>query len=580
MVTIEDKLPLKGVLYGDHYNAFYDAEKGNKEEAYICECQRKSLENRIYMFSHVMKDHMLNDFIINKSYIPSRNIKQFLGFPSSISSKIDFSKNIISQLKFKDHICHKCNKVIPKISEELMNIENKRNNETIDWSQYFENYLVENGLYTRYSYDAKDTRCNNGFFQRELMRKDIRERFSVDFSMYNELINGVDKKTRSVFDELFNTEEKFYFFSLKDEDKDFYAFWMTKKHDKKLEEISLEHEALKSEAQNREVDFFSINDLLGKYIDMSLQKKIIPLKTSLYLYYKMFAVAYSDIISKQADICINILENEFLINVDSKLILQILPKNAIKTPGLPYENVLCGNNFFAYLDYNDEDIYMCKCQEESLKKLIRVLDRKMGKYSYSPNLIGLPIELTKTLNQFEFHEWPKKIKFKKNICHVCNGIKPLTNNGIGINAPSFEDAKSMYVRDYLMKNGVFMYQKELYIFDSKRAKNIPKSILYPSLEQFKEIIENNYSILGDKDIEIYNKILEQYAQMPRRYKRIISLRQDVNRSLFRKSTTEIYKFYFDEEYWFGLLNILDVATSKLIDYCFYQMFDKDKMEEV
>ena len=201
------------IPYINHYNAFYDAKKGNKEEAYICECQRKSLENRIYMFSHVMKDHMLNDFIINKSYIPSRNIKQFLGFPSSISSKIDFSKNIISQLKFKDHICHKCNKVIPKMSEGLMNIENKRNNEIIDWAQYFENYLVENGLYTRYSYDAKDTRCNNGFFQRELMRKDIRERFSVDFSMYNELINGVDKKTRSVFDELFNTEEKFYFFS-------------------------------------------------------------------------------------------------------------------------------------------------------------------------------------------------------------------------------------------------------------------------------------------------------------------------------------------------------------------------------
>lgn len=103
--TVFEELPLPLVYYPNHYGAFFAFSEDVKKEVFFCECERKAIENYI----------KLREILPLSNYIGLKTAP--LGndyFPKEISILSQANKNNpLSQFKFKENICFKCNNRVP-----------------------------------------------------------------------------------------------------------------------------------------------------------------------------------------------------------------------------------------------------------------------------------------------------------------------------------------------------------------------------------------------------------------------------------------------------------------------------------
>lgn len=100
-------LPITNIEYGTNYACFID------DKAYICSCQKKSLENRILLYKTYFTKYSYYDILTGITYDKADTdlLKFVLGLPECLNKQIDFLKDIIPQIDFKNFICHDCNGV-------------------------------------------------------------------------------------------------------------------------------------------------------------------------------------------------------------------------------------------------------------------------------------------------------------------------------------------------------------------------------------------------------------------------------------------------------------------------------------
>lgn len=110
IITTELDLPLPLVYYPGHYGAFFGFRKENDSDIFFCSCSKLAIEN--YIRFRIEFDNRLNsdperNFILSKTKFPQSIVKELM----KINEKA--GKDVINNLKFKDGICHECNKKTP-----------------------------------------------------------------------------------------------------------------------------------------------------------------------------------------------------------------------------------------------------------------------------------------------------------------------------------------------------------------------------------------------------------------------------------------------------------------------------------
>lgn len=110
-IISEEDLPYKYVYYPGHYGAYFAFSKERDDVPYFCSCSRKSIET--YIASRLKNEIPLNAhperyFILDSMYFPLRVVKDL------VAEDAVQDCSIINKLKFKEGLCHVCNKKIPK----------------------------------------------------------------------------------------------------------------------------------------------------------------------------------------------------------------------------------------------------------------------------------------------------------------------------------------------------------------------------------------------------------------------------------------------------------------------------------
>jgi hypothetical protein len=113
MVSDEPLLPYPRVYYPGHYGAFLGFSKENSSDIFFCSCSKLAIENYILFrikFEKRMNIDPERNFILSKAVFPQLIVKRLI----EQNEKAD--KKILDKLKFKDGICHECNKQTPVYS--------------------------------------------------------------------------------------------------------------------------------------------------------------------------------------------------------------------------------------------------------------------------------------------------------------------------------------------------------------------------------------------------------------------------------------------------------------------------------
>jgi hypothetical protein len=116
-------LPLKIVYYPPLYGAFFAFGEEVGEEFYFCECEREAIINYIQLRTK----HPLNNYSG-----PKTNPLGADAFPPYVSEmSISWKNNLLDHIKFKEHICFRCNKKIPKKHTAFLCMETSLGNITV-----------------------------------------------------------------------------------------------------------------------------------------------------------------------------------------------------------------------------------------------------------------------------------------------------------------------------------------------------------------------------------------------------------------------------------------------------------------
>lgn len=110
VVTVE-KLPLPVVYYPGIYSAYFAFSKDKKSQLFLCSCAYESIENHIKLnlrYKAKYEYSKTSFFALTTSIFPS---KLFEGI--EIDS-LPNSLQVMKLIKFKNKICHECNKKVPK----------------------------------------------------------------------------------------------------------------------------------------------------------------------------------------------------------------------------------------------------------------------------------------------------------------------------------------------------------------------------------------------------------------------------------------------------------------------------------
>lgn len=109
IMRVDENLPFKYVHTGTNYFAFSEAEDSIP---YLCSCQRESISNRIELFmKYYQYDVCLNDreWLLLEKHLQLPNV-----LDNRIrNSKLHYGLDWLKVFKFKDNLCHLCNRTTP-----------------------------------------------------------------------------------------------------------------------------------------------------------------------------------------------------------------------------------------------------------------------------------------------------------------------------------------------------------------------------------------------------------------------------------------------------------------------------------
>lgn len=106
-----EQLPYPVVLYPGFYGSFFGFKKTTKSESiFFCSCAKEAIKNYLVIKSRRLipySSNPYNSIILDRGNFPLEIVENL------IKQKIPQNVNIIHHLKFKNKICHECNKATP-----------------------------------------------------------------------------------------------------------------------------------------------------------------------------------------------------------------------------------------------------------------------------------------------------------------------------------------------------------------------------------------------------------------------------------------------------------------------------------
>ncbi len=145
-------------------------------------------------------------------------------------------------------------------------------------------------------------------------------------------------------------------------------------------------------------------------------------------------------------------------------------------PGLPLPYVSPGDNYYGFASAPLSGYFLCDCQKESIRELIKILDRQFREFvpmqipdkeynaevnRYIVRRLGLPKEIEKEIDidQDIFNQ----LYFEHGICHVCNHTKPVYHHKVFNNRIGVYSSYLNYINTNAYRHGI--YPSGLYSYD-------------------------------------------------------------------------------------------------------------------
>lgn len=110
-IITKENLPYKYVFYPGFYGAFFAFAEEITDFPTFCSCSKKAIENYIkFRLDGVKVENSIQtrNYILDSMYFPHRVVSTLM------SKNITENISILSYIKFKENLCHLCNKKIPK----------------------------------------------------------------------------------------------------------------------------------------------------------------------------------------------------------------------------------------------------------------------------------------------------------------------------------------------------------------------------------------------------------------------------------------------------------------------------------
>ncbi|MCL2333344.1 MAG: hypothetical protein FWC52_00940 [Candidatus Methanoplasma sp.] len=176
-------LPFPYVQYGGEYFAF---SKDSSSNFYLCECQKRSIENRIKIFM----DHYQYDTALSPR---DELLLKHMGMPQYFANKIKWSGLPLGEawlysFRYKEGICHLCNKVKPDFKYSVYVHDSDLRKE---WGHYLKSRTFHYGI--------DDTEHWGVYFAEEALSPEHRKLLCPTKEELIEEIGGGEKEIEKIF---------------------------------------------------------------------------------------------------------------------------------------------------------------------------------------------------------------------------------------------------------------------------------------------------------------------------------------------------------------------------------------------
>ena len=380
--TYEPNLPYPYVTYG---KLCYSFRKSFFSEPYVCQSEKEAILAKIFFLQEEFsKKEPKGSLLARNRFIISN-----LGLPDNISSLIKPSKDILTQIPFKEGICHICNSTTPTYHENLDELED------LDYNVY-QTYIRANSSKNGLFYDMPfDSKYNVGFFVDSLAKKTYSGIIKFDVDKISPLLLPYLKTDRHTIISIISS-----FFT-----NDIYS----------LSFIDLLSSFLSLGSELIYKILFDCDPSLYHYIEENM-----AIVTRLAFFYKNMEFAASYVIASKS-----------LPLEDTGICL-----NMEKNPRLPLPYVALGDAYNGYMETAVSDkIYFCECDRDSMSYFIRKMNDMMNNAGISKEMaasiilaqVGLPFlavlkygDMDLSLNSVD--DLINSIPFRDSICRRCTGI--------------------------------------------------------------------------------------------------------------------------------------------------------------
>lgn len=380
--TFEPNLPYPYVSQG---MLCYSFRKTYFSQPYLCSSEKDAITARFFYLRQTFEKRNPKAILFEKN----RYILENLGLPGNISSGIDLSKDILLQIPYQDHICHRCLLAQPTHHESI------DDNEAESYNVYL-TYLYANA-------------GRHGVFFQEPFSEHLKISHFMDLikeESYHGLLSFDREKVDPILYPYLDVTPKTIVSMLA------CFFPSDMGYDDFLNDV-LRFADLGTETI-RKILFDCTKDLYPYILEF------FNVFSRLCYLYKMVELSYAFYVSEDI---VSEGECEFCLNIDH-------------SPRLPYPYVILGAVYNAYSDdLKKGDFYFCSCEKESMKGFV---DRYLQAYLEQPinreyatavvlGLSGFPFLVTASLAEFDLalegsEGLFQKLKFRDAICRRCTSI--------------------------------------------------------------------------------------------------------------------------------------------------------------
>lgn len=373
--SYEPNMPYPYVTYG---KIAYSFRESYFSKPYICSCQKNAIASKIEYFMHLYDRYHPEDFVGRNNYVLSQ-----LGLPDNILTKINPTRDVLSQIPFKKNLCHCCQHSIPSYHESVDNNEEERHN------TYFTYIRARSALHGVYFNETMHLEYDLGSFFEELNNKTYHALLHIDRNRIKPILLPYVNISKDMIVSLLSA-----FFPNDISYDDFYN------------EVT-SFLALGENTIRRLLFDCSPEDYTYIYQHMMVFTRLVYL-------YKMIEISYAFYVSE--DITPRT-ENEFTLNLDYN-------------PNLPYPYILLGSGVNAYASsLTQNHYYLCASDKPAMlsfaKRYSTFYDqRNMDASIKTPiilGLLGLPYLVILKYASFDLsshsiEELFQSMEFKSGIC--------------------------------------------------------------------------------------------------------------------------------------------------------------------